>query len=84
MVGESGREAVLPLENNTGWIRQLAQDINETNGVKDGGDASTPINVVVKIGEDTIIDKVIDGIDGRSFLDNRSASAFKRTLRFVL
>lgn len=73
MVGESGREAVLPLENNTGWIRQLAQDINETNGVKDGGDASTPINVVVKIGEDTIIDKVIDGINGRSFLDNRSA-----------
>lgn len=33
LVGESGAEAVMPLERNTGWITQLAQRLNtETNG----------------------------------------------------
>jgi hypothetical protein len=27
MVGESGKEAVMPLENNTGWIKDLAGQI---------------------------------------------------------
>ena len=29
MIGENGREAVMPLENNTGWINELAQKLNE-------------------------------------------------------
>lgn len=29
MVGEAGKEAVMPLENNTGWIRELAEKLNE-------------------------------------------------------
>ncbi|RJV75606.1 hypothetical protein DW969_10915 [Eubacterium sp. AM47-9] len=28
IVGEAGKEAVMPLENNTGWISQLADKIN--------------------------------------------------------
>lgn len=28
MIGEDGKEAVLPLENNTGWIRELAEKLN--------------------------------------------------------
>lgn len=38
MVGEAGKEAVMPLENNTGWITDLAREIyrrgssSETNG----------------------------------------------------
>lgn len=28
MIGEAGKEAVMPLENNTGWIAQLADQIN--------------------------------------------------------
>lgn len=32
MVGEAGREAVMPLENNTGWIDQLAEKINGRGG----------------------------------------------------
>lgn len=32
LVGESGREAVMPLENNTGWINELADKINTRNG----------------------------------------------------
>lgn len=31
-----------------------------------------PINLVVKIGEDTILDKMIDGINGKSFLSGTS------------
>lgn len=29
IIGESGKEAVMPLENNTGWITNLAHQINE-------------------------------------------------------
>lgn len=32
MIGESGAEAVMPLENNTGWIDQLASKINDKGG----------------------------------------------------
>lgn len=32
MVGEAGKEAVVPLENNTGWIDQLAEKINARGG----------------------------------------------------
>ena len=28
-IGENGREAVLPLENNTGWLRDIARKLNE-------------------------------------------------------
>lgn len=67
MIGEQGREAVVPLENNTAWIDKLAQDIADKNG------ASEPVHVTVNIGEDTLIDKVIDGVNDRSFLGNRVA-----------
>ena len=29
-IGEDGREAVIPLENNTGWIKQLAAELHNT------------------------------------------------------
>lgn len=32
IVGEAGKEAVMPLENNTGWITELAQKINQQGG----------------------------------------------------
>lgn len=32
IVGEAGREAVMPLEHNTGWISQLASDLNVRMG----------------------------------------------------
>lgn len=32
MIGENGREAVMPLEKNTGWIDQLADQIAARNG----------------------------------------------------
>lgn len=43
MFGEAGKEAVLPLENNTGWMDLLADKIAERN--------STPSKLVLQVGE---------------------------------
>lgn len=42
-IGEAGKEAVVPLENNTGWIDELAKALN-TNGVG-GGSAVGSVTV---------------------------------------
>ena len=55
VVGEAGKEAVMPLERNTGWIDQLASKLAD----KIGGGAGN-INLVVKLGEETIFDKFIE------------------------
>lgn len=39
MIGEDGAEAVVPLENNTGWINALATKINDVN--EDNDDSTT-------------------------------------------
>ena len=61
MVGEAGREAVLPLENNTEWMGQLADKINSNGG---------NMHLTVKIGEDKILDKIIEGISDKSMRTN--------------
>lgn len=65
-IGEAGKEVVMPLENNTGWITQLADKIDE----RIGGSNSQPIQLVVKIGEDTIFDKFIDYMGDKDFETN--------------
>ena len=57
MIGGAGKEAVLPLENNTSWMDMLAEKI--------GGQ-----HITVKIGEETILDRVVEGINGRNFMKN--------------
>ena len=66
VVGEAGKEAVMPLEHNTSWIDQLADKLAN----KIGGNNSKPIQLVVKIGEDTIIDKLIQGMKDKDFETN--------------
>jgi phage-related protein len=41
LIGEAGREAVLPLDNNTGWIDMLADRLAERNGA--------PSNIVLML-----------------------------------
>lgn len=65
LIGEAGKEAVVPLENNTGWITELAEQISAN-----GNGGGQPIQLVVKIGEDTILDKVVDGLNQKSFENN--------------
>lgn len=57
LLGEAGSEAVVPLENNTEWIDKLADKI---------GQGGQPINITVKLGEDTIYQGFIDYINDRS------------------
>jgi hypothetical protein len=66
MVGEAGKEAVMPLERNTSWINQLADKLAS----KIGNAGGSPIQLVVKIGEDTILDKFIQGIKDKNFETN--------------
>lgn len=47
IAGEAGKEAIMPLENNTGWINQLAAKINTMNG---GGSSGFNGTIVVNMG----------------------------------
>jgi tape measure domain-containing protein len=66
VVGEAGREAVVPLENNTGWLDKIASQLAEKGGA--GSQAQT---IIVKIGEDELVRRVIDGINDQSYLNNQ-------------
>lgn len=65
MVGEAGKEAVMPLERNTGWIDQLAVKIGE----KIGG-ATGNIKLIVKLGEEAIFDRFIEYGKDKAFETN--------------
>ena len=58
MIGEAGQEAVMPLENNTEWIDKLADKLN-SNG--------KPTQIIVKVGDTTLVDKVIQGINEKEY-----------------
>lgn len=64
VVGEAGTEAVMPLENNTGWIDLLASKLNARGS---GGGGAT---IVVKLGEETIATRVIELINDQSYMQN--------------
>lgn len=57
---KSSREAVLPLDGNTGWLDDLASMLTERVG---GG---TPQQLIIKIGEETFIDMIVNGINDRT------------------
>ena len=65
MVGEAGKEAVMPLERNTGWIDQLASKLGEKIG---GGNGD--IKLVVKLGEEAIFDRFIEYGKRKAFETN--------------
>ena len=65
VVGEAGKEAVMPLESNTGWIDLLANKLADKIGNNDN-----PIHLTVKVGEDTLLDKVIQGMKDKDFETN--------------
>ena len=65
LVGEAGKEAVMPLERNTGWIDQLASKIGEKIGGGEGG-----MRLTVKLGEESIFDKFIEYSREKAFETN--------------
>ncbi|MNP60629.1 hypothetical protein D3C76_1557290 [compost metagenome] len=52
MVGEAGKEAVMPLENNTGWISELA---GKLAGAMSGGGGSGDLTLMI---DGSVIGKV--------------------------
>jgi hypothetical protein len=58
MVGEAGKEAVMPLENNTGWINELASKLNGM-----GGGNSGPLEVTLQLNETKLGKVVISSIN---------------------
>ena len=65
MVGEAGKEAVMPLERNTGWIDQLADKLSDKLGGISGN-----IKLIVKLGEETIFDRFIEYGKDKAFETN--------------
>ena len=59
MVGEAGKEAVMPLENNTGWITDLAAKVADRMPVSGGNsnDNSMSGDLILQI-DGSIIGKV--------------------------
>lgn len=68
VIGERGSEAIMPLENNTGWISTLASKLADEQNYNN----NNPIQVVVKVGEETLIDKIVDGLNEASYMRNRA------------
>jgi hypothetical protein len=56
MIGEAGREAVLPLERNTGWMDTLAQRIS---ALSNRGETVIEVN----IGGEHIVRQVVQGVN---------------------
>lgn len=67
MVGESGAEAVVPLENNTEWIDKLAGKINSATGGN-----GQPVEITIQIGEEKIASRIIDLINEKTQMSGRN------------
>jgi phage-related minor tail protein len=50
-IGEDGREAVIPLENNTGWLREVARELDERLTPKSSVNGEAMLNRLDKIYE---------------------------------
>lgn len=77
-IGENGREAVIPLENNTGWIREIARQLYDYMGVNPSDEALITrldriydrllhLQVVLDSGETVgaLLEKIDSGLDDR-------------------
>lgn len=62
--GEQGREAILPLDTNTGWMDVLANRIAQSLSVDSSGDMNATINVILD--GDIITSYVMRGLRRRS------------------
>ena len=62
--GERGREAILPLDTNTGWMDVLANRISQSLNGEAGGDVNATIRI--EIDGEELTTKVINGLRRRS------------------
>ena len=62
MIGEAGKEAVVPLENNTGWMETVAKGISAELG-RGEMQSNQPIEVVLQVKDRELGRVVIDSIN---------------------
>lgn len=67
ILGEDGKEAVIPLENNMEWLDKLAAKINTATGGN-----GQPVQLTVQIGEEKIVNKVIELINEKTQMGGRN------------
>ena len=60
--GEAGREAVLPLDSNTGWIDELAAKLKAAGGGGDNG----PLIFQIHVGSAKILEEIIDAAERKN------------------
>ena len=65
IIGEAGREAVVPLENNTGGLDLLANKLLERmpRGSNNSGSSDKPITLVLKVGQTELGRAVIESLN---------------------
>lgn len=63
VIGEAGKEAVMPLENNTGWITDLAGKVAARMPQNNTISNNKPIEVVLQVGSTKLGRVVIDSIN---------------------
>ena len=63
VIGEAGKEAVMPLENNTGWITELAYKLAVLSPQQGNSFVDRPIEIILKIGDTTLGKFAADGIN---------------------
>lgn len=63
VAGEAGKEVVMPLENNTGWISQLAEKVSERMPQGGGFGSDRPVEIIVKVGSTELARAAIDSIN---------------------
>ena len=62
MLGEAGTEAVVPLENNTGWMDVMAQKLGDRMGGTGGGSITVP----VYIGGEKLAETVVNVLNAQT------------------
>ena len=63
IVGEAGKEAIMPLENNTGWITDLADKVASRMPQGSSNNSDRPIEFVLKVGDSTFARVVVDSVN---------------------
>ena len=66
MLGEAGKEAVVPLERNTGWMDQLAQRIVRQSGGATPGGGGQSVTVYCVLDGKVIAQNTIQYINGKA------------------
>lgn len=66
IIGEAGREVVLPLDQNTGWADILAEKIMGASGGSNG----QPIHLVIQVAGKTLLDTVVEDYNDYALAGN--------------